>query len=42
MEQIFKKSFIAKDENHMVKKIERAVRNRKGTAEEASFYKNEF
>ena len=38
----FTNSFIAKDENHMVKQIERAVRNRKGTAEEVSFYKNEF
>ena len=38
----FTNSFIAKDENHMVKQIERAVRNRKGTAEEVTFYKNEF
>ena len=42
LERNFKGSFVAKDENHMVKKIERAVRNRKGTAEEVSFYKNEY
>ena len=39
LERNFNKSFVAKDENHMVKKIERAGRNRKGTTEEVSFYK---
>ena len=42
MEQNFKESFVAKDNNHMVKKIERTVRNRKGRAKEVSFCKKEY
>ena len=38
----FKGSFVAKDENHQAKKIGRAMRNKKGTMEDASFAKAEF
>ena len=38
----FPKSFVTKDENHLVKKIGRAVEKRGGNQKEISFYKNEF
>ena len=37
-----KGSFVGKDENHMAKKIGRAMRSRKGTLEDVSFAKSEF
>ena len=38
----FPKSCVTKDENHVVKKIARAVEKRGGNQKEISFYKNEF